>query len=122
MATAEVYYWADGRAPVATPVCWQLAARERALCPLVRRYVLCNSCKSPDTLLDRDSGTRIMFLRCQQVCTAPACWAGRQAQSPVACPAPSSSPIGFRAVPLLPNSISNSMPREALQLDLMLLP
>ena len=33
----------------------------------VRRYVLCNSCKSPDTLLDRDSATRIMFLRCQQV-------------------------------------------------------
>lgn len=31
------------------------------------RYVLCNSCKSPDTLLDRDSATRIMFLRCQQV-------------------------------------------------------
>jgi len=31
-----------------------------------RRYVLCNSCKSPDTLLDRDSATRIMFLRCQQ--------------------------------------------------------
>ena len=30
------------------------------------RYVLCNSCKSPDTLLDRDSATRIMFLRCQQ--------------------------------------------------------
>lgn len=33
------------------------------------RYVLCNSCKSPDTLLDRDSATRIMFLRCQQVCS-----------------------------------------------------
>ena len=29
-------------------------------------YVLCNSCKSPDTLLDRDSSSRIMFLRCQQ--------------------------------------------------------
>ncbi len=35
---------------------------------MLRRYVLCNSCKSPDTLLDRDSATRIMFLRCQQVC------------------------------------------------------
>ena len=34
---------------------------------LLCRYVLCNSCKSPDTLLDRDSATRIMFLRCQQV-------------------------------------------------------
>ena len=32
----------------------------------VNEYVLCNSCKSPDTLLDRDSATRIMFLRCQQ--------------------------------------------------------
>lgn len=32
-----------------------------------RRYVLCNSCKSPDTLLDRDASTRIMFMRCQQV-------------------------------------------------------
>ncbi len=30
-------------------------------------YVLCNSCKSPDTLLDRDSSTRITFLRCQHV-------------------------------------------------------
>ena len=36
-------------------------------CGLRCRYVLCNSCKSPDTLLDRDSATRIMFLRCQQV-------------------------------------------------------
>ena len=35
------------------------------------RYVLCNSCKSPDTLLDRDSATRIMFLRCQQVILPP---------------------------------------------------
>lgn len=33
------------------------------------RYVLCASCKSSDTLLDRDAGTRIMFLRCQQ-CSA----------------------------------------------------
>ena len=40
-----------------------------ACCAPVRRYVLCNSCKSPDTLLDRDSATRIMFLRCQQVRT-----------------------------------------------------
>ena len=36
-------------------------------CVSLRRYVLCNSCKSPDTLLDRDTSTRIMFLRCQQV-------------------------------------------------------
>lgn len=32
----------------------------------MNEYVLCASCKSPDTLLDRDAGTRIMFLRCQQ--------------------------------------------------------
>ena len=35
----------------------------------INDYVLCNSCKSVDTLLDRDSSTRIMFLRCQQ-CSA----------------------------------------------------
>ena len=38
-------------------------------CTSLCRYVLCNSCKSPDTLLDRDTSTRIMFLRCQQVST-----------------------------------------------------
>lgn len=32
----------------------------------INEYVLCHACKSPDTLLDRDSSTRIMFLRCQQ--------------------------------------------------------
>lgn len=32
----------------------------------MNEYVLCASCKAPDTLLDRDAGTRIMFLRCQQ--------------------------------------------------------
>ncbi|KAK2077102.1 hypothetical protein QBZ16_004736 [Prototheca wickerhamii] len=32
----------------------------------MHRYVLCSSCKSPDTLLDRDASTRIMFMRCQQ--------------------------------------------------------
>lgn len=31
-----------------------------------RRYVLCPGCKSVDTLLDRDSATRLMHLRCQQ--------------------------------------------------------
>lgn len=30
------------------------------------RYVLCPGCKSVDTLLDRDSATRLMHLRCQQ--------------------------------------------------------
>jgi translation initiation factor 2 subunit 2 len=41
-------------------------AFEGCLRRYMNEYVLCNSCKSPDTLLDRDSGTRIMFLRCQQ--------------------------------------------------------
>ncbi|EIE25598.1 hypothetical protein COCSUDRAFT_22793 [Coccomyxa subellipsoidea C-169] len=41
-------------------------AFEGVLRRYVNEYVLCNSCKSPDTLLDRDSATRIMFLRCQQ--------------------------------------------------------
>ena len=36
-----------------------------ALRRYVNEYVLCNSCKSPDSLLDRDSSSRIMFLRCQ---------------------------------------------------------
>ena len=27
--------------------------------------VLCSACKSADSLLDRDSATRVMFLRCQ---------------------------------------------------------
>lgn len=39
---------------------------ENILRRYVNEYVLCSSCKSPDTLLDRDSATRIMFLRCQQ--------------------------------------------------------
>eukprot|EP00884_Botryococcus_braunii_P017471 jgi/Botrbrau1/4407/Bobra.0348s0001.2 len=41
-------------------------AFEGVLRRYMNEYVLCNSCKSPDTLLDRDSASRIMFLRCQQ--------------------------------------------------------
>lgn len=41
-------------------------AFEGVLRRYVNEYVLCNSCKSPDTLLDRDPATRIMFMRCQQ--------------------------------------------------------
>jgi translation initiation factor 2 subunit 2 len=44
-------------------------AFETVLRRYINDYVLCNSCKSVDTLLDRDSSTRIMFLRCQQ-CSA----------------------------------------------------
>ena len=51
--------------------CWSkyFASRCLAVRVLLCRYVLCASCKSSDTLLDRDAGTRIMFLRCQQ-CSA----------------------------------------------------
>ncbi|KFM26271.1 Eukaryotic translation initiation factor 2 subunit beta [Auxenochlorella protothecoides] len=41
-------------------------AFEGVLRRYINEYVLCNSCKSPDTLLDRDASTRIMFMRCQQ--------------------------------------------------------
>ena len=43
----------------------------------INDYVLCSSCKSVDTLLDRDSSTRIMFLRCQQ-CSASRTVAGER--------------------------------------------
>lgn len=42
-------------------------AFEGCLRRYMNEYVLCNSCKSPDTLLDRDASTRITFLRCQHV-------------------------------------------------------
>ena len=41
-------------------------AFEGCLRRYMNEYVLCNSCKSPDTLLDRDSSSRIMYLKCQQ--------------------------------------------------------
>ena len=41
-------------------------AFEGVLRRYVNEYVLCNSCKSPDTLLDKDSTTRLYVLRCQQ--------------------------------------------------------
>jgi translation initiation factor 2 subunit 2 len=39
---------------------------ETVLRRYVNDYVLCPGCKSVDTLLDRDSATRLMHLRCQQ--------------------------------------------------------
>jgi len=39
---------------------------ETVLRRYVNEYVLCPGCKSVDTLLDRDSATRLMHLRCQQ--------------------------------------------------------
>eukprot|EP00197_Chlamydomonas_leiostraca_P003140 CAMPEP_0202869184 /NCGR_PEP_ID=MMETSP1391-20130828/12100_1 /ASSEMBLY_ACC=CAM_ASM_000867 /TAXON_ID=1034604 /ORGANISM="Chlamydomonas leiostraca, Strain SAG 11-49" /LENGTH=287 /DNA_ID=CAMNT_0049549461 /DNA_START=76 /DNA_END=939 /DNA_ORIENTATION=- len=42
---------------------------ETVLRRYVNEYVLCPGCKSVDTLLDKDSATRLMHLRCQQ-CSA----------------------------------------------------
>lgn len=41
----------------------------------VNDYVLCHACKSMDTLLDKDSNTRLSYLRCQQ------CGASRSVQT-----------------------------------------
>jgi len=41
-------------------------AFEGVLRRYVNEYVLCSSCKSADSLLDRDSSTRVTSLRCQQ--------------------------------------------------------
>uniref|UniRef100_A0A061S037 Eukaryotic translation initiation factor 2 subunit beta n=1 Tax=Tetraselmis sp. GSL018 TaxID=582737 RepID=A0A061S037_9CHLO len=41
-------------------------AFEAVLRRYVNDYVLCPLCKSPDTLLDREQSTRLMYLRCQQ--------------------------------------------------------
>lgn len=56
----------DGQSRLIVKGRFQPKAFEGVLRRYVNEYVLCNSCKSPDTLLDRDSATRIMFLRCQQ--------------------------------------------------------
>lgn len=56
----------DGQSRLIVKGRFQPKAFEGVLRRYMNEYVLCNSCKSPDTLLDRDSGTRIMFLRCQQ--------------------------------------------------------
>lgn len=48
---------------------------ETVLRRYVNDYVLCPMCKSMDTLLDRDSATRLMSIRCQQ------CGASRTVQT-----------------------------------------
>jgi len=48
---------------------------ETVLRRYVNEYLLCPSCKSVDTLLDKDSATRLMHLRCQQ------CGASRTVQA-----------------------------------------
>ena len=45
---------------------FQPKAFESTLRRYINEYVLCHSCKSMDTLLDKDSATRLSYLRCQQ--------------------------------------------------------
>ena len=45
---------------------FQPKAFESTLRRYISEYVLCHSCKSMDTLLDKDSATRLSYLRCQQ--------------------------------------------------------
>jgi translation initiation factor 2 subunit 2 len=45
---------------------FQPKAFEVTLRRYINEYVLCHSCKSMDTLLDKDSATRLSYLRCQQ--------------------------------------------------------
>jgi translation initiation factor 2 subunit 2 len=45
---------------------FQAKAFETTLRRYITDYVLCHSCKSMDTLLDKDSATRLSYLRCQQ--------------------------------------------------------
>lgn len=45
---------------------FQPKAFEVTLRRYITDYVLCHSCKSMDTLLDKDSATRLSYLRCQQ--------------------------------------------------------
>lgn len=42
-------------------------AFENVLRRYMIEYVLCSSCKSPDTALDRDASTRLMYMKCNQV-------------------------------------------------------
>ena len=41
-------------------------AFENVLRHYMIEYVLCNSCKSPDTLLEKDQSTRLMYMKCHQ--------------------------------------------------------
>lgn len=66
------------------------------------RYVLCNSCKSPDTLLDRDASTRIMFMRCQQVRACVCLGAKRRVPSERYGDRQTAAPGSFPATPTLP--------------------
>lgn len=45
---------------------FQPKAFETTLRRYISEYVLCHSCKAMDTLLDKDSATRLSYLRCQQ--------------------------------------------------------
>lgn len=41
-------------------------AFENVLRRYMIEYVLCNSCKTPDTKLDRDQSTRLLYMKCNQ--------------------------------------------------------
>lgn len=56
----------DGQQRLVIKGRFQPKSFETVLRRYVNEYVLCPGCKSVDTLLDRDSATRLMHLRCQQ--------------------------------------------------------
>jgi translation initiation factor 2 subunit 2 len=56
----------DGNSRLILKGRFQPKAFEVTLRRYITEYVLCLSCKSMDTLLDKDSATRLNYLRCQQ--------------------------------------------------------
>ena len=56
----------DGTARLVLKGRFQPKAFEVTLRRYITEYVLCHSCRSMDTLLDKDSATRLSYLRCQQ--------------------------------------------------------
>jgi len=65
----------DGQSRLVLKGRFQPKAFEVTLRRYVTDYVLCHACKSMDTLLDKDSNTRLSYLRCQQ------CGASRSVQT-----------------------------------------
>eukprot|EP00803_Ostreobium_quekettii_P002841 evm.model.scf_1374.1 EVM.evm.TU.scf_1374.1 scf_1374:19073-27619(-) len=56
----------DGQSRIVLKGRFNSQSIETVLRRYINEYVLCDSCKSLDTLLDRDSATRLLHLRCQQ--------------------------------------------------------
>lgn len=65
----------DGQSRIVLKGRFNSQSIETVLRRYINEYVLCDSCKSLDTLLDRDSATRLLHLRCQQ------CGASRTVQA-----------------------------------------